>query len=76
VAFPLPVDALRELWVDGSLFHEARSVWELRRIVNERIVYQNTERRHSTLGNRAPVDYINDEEILPRLLVALAQPST
>jgi len=61
---------------NGSLFHEARNVWELRRIVNERIVYHNAERRHSTLGNRAPEDYIKDEEILPRPRVALAQPST
>ena len=60
----------------GSLFHDARNVWELRRVVNERIVYHNAERRHSTLGNRAPVDYISDEEILPRPRVALAQPST
>lgn len=60
----------------GSLFHDTRNVWELRRVVNERIVYYNAERRHSTLGNRAPVDYINDEAILPRPRVALAQPST
>ena len=51
-------------------------MWELRRIVNERIIYHNVERRHSALGNRAPLDYIHDEEILPRPLVTPAQPST
>jgi hypothetical protein len=60
----------------GSLFQEARNVWELRRIVNERIVYYNAERRHSTLGNRAPMVHIRNEEIMPWPMVALAQPST
>lgn len=41
---------------NGSLFHEARNVREGRRIVNERIVSQNVERRHSTLGNGEPID--------------------
>ena len=40
-----------------SLFQDANTMQELRQIVEKRIRYYNQERRHSTLGNRAPLVY-------------------
>ncbi len=41
-----------------SLFREAESLEELTKIVNERMKYYNEERRHSALGNQAPLDWL------------------
>ena len=41
-----------------SLFLEAKDICELREVVAERIDYYNGERRHSALGNQAPLVWI------------------
>jgi len=43
-----------------SLFLDAQSLDELRRIVAERIAYYNTVRRHSSIGYRAPLDLVRE----------------
>ena len=43
-----------------SLFCEASSLDELRVIVEERVDYWNTRRRHTTLQNRIPIKYIEE----------------
>ena len=55
-----------------SLFHEAANIWELGRLIAQQIEYHNSRRRHSALGNTAPIDYIIQEEILPQPALALA----
>lgn len=40
-----------------SLFLDAKTPEELRSIVKEQIVYYNTKRRHSSLGNIPPIAY-------------------
>ena len=59
-----------------SLFYEAANIWELKRLIAQQIEYHNTRRRHSTLGNTAPIDYIIQEEILPQPAFALATQRT
>jgi len=59
-----------------SLFYDAMNIWELRRVIGQQIDYYNRKRRHSTLGYMAPIDYIIQEAILPRLALGLALPST
>jgi transposase InsO family protein len=41
-----------------SLLVEARDLVELETVVTERMVYYNRERRHSALGNQAPMAYV------------------
>jgi putative transposase len=41
-----------------SLFLDADDLEALRRVVDERMDYYNRERRHSSLGNKAPLDYV------------------
>lgn len=41
-----------------SLFLEAETVNELRQVVDQRMVYYNGERRHSTIGYQSPLAYI------------------
>lgn len=41
-----------------SLFLDAPSLADLRRVVAARIAYYNGRRRHSSLGNRAPLTYL------------------
>ncbi len=41
-----------------SLFLEAKDICEFRRVVAERIDYYNGERRHSALGNQAPLVWV------------------
>lgn len=41
-----------------SLFLEAETVNELRRVVDQRMVYYNGERRHSSIGYQSPLAYI------------------
>ncbi|MGH8568543.1 MAG: IS3 family transposase [Gammaproteobacteria bacterium] len=47
-----------------SLFLDARDLTELTGVVAERVRYYNRERRHSTLGNQAPLTYI--ARLIPR----------
>jgi len=42
-----------------SLFLDAPSLADLRRLVAQRITYYNGRRRHSSLGNRAPLVYLS-----------------
>lgn len=56
-----------------DLFLEARNIWELKRVVKERIEYYNQERRHSTLGQVAPLTYLKREKILPEETESLVQ---
>jgi len=58
---------------NADLFLNARNIWELRRVVNERMEYYNETRRHSALGYMSPLNYINHEMILPEPAVVLAQ---
>jgi putative transposase len=55
-----------------SLFFEAANIWEVGRLITQQIDYYNSRRRHSTLGNTAPIDYIVQEEILPQPALGLA----
>jgi transposase InsO family protein len=57
---------------NGSLFFEAANIWELGRLVAQRIEYHNRRRRHSALGYVAPIDYIIQKEILPQPALGLA----
>jgi putative transposase len=41
-----------------SLFLEARTITDLIQIVDERMAYYNSERRHSSIGNVPPLTYI------------------
>jgi len=56
-----------------DLFLEARNIWELKRIVKERIERYNQERRHSTLGQVAPLTYLKREKILPEETKSLVE---
>jgi transposase InsO family protein len=58
-----------------SLFHEAANIWELGRMIAQQIDYYNRRRRHSTLGNTAPINYIIQKEILPQPALGLATSS-
>ena len=42
-----------------SLFLDAPSLADLRHLVGQRIAYYNGRRRHSSLGNRAPLVYLS-----------------
>jgi len=41
-----------------SLFVEAKSLAELRLVLSQRVRYYNLQRRHSSLGNLAPMSYL------------------
>ena len=41
-----------------SLFLDARTLHELEAVVAERMAYYNRERRHSSIGYRAPASYL------------------
>ena len=41
-----------------SLLVDAANLAELERIVGQRIAYYNRRRRHSALGNQAPLTYL------------------
>ena len=57
----------------GSLFGDARNMWELRRAIADQIEYYNARRRHSTLGYLAPWTYVKQEVTLPDPTLDLAQ---
>jgi len=59
-----------------SLFSDAKNIWELKRWIAVQIEYYNCRRRHSALGYTAPINYVIQEEILPRAAVALATQGT
>ena len=56
-----------------DLFLEAKNIWELKRIVEERIEYYNQDRRHSALDYKSPINYLKREKILPEETKSLAQ---
>ncbi len=68
---------------NGSLFFDARNMWELRRAIALQIEYCNAQRRHSAcvranthrhaLGYFAPWTYIKKEVTLPKPALDLAQ---
>ena len=55
-----------------GLFYEAANIWEVGRLIAQQIDYYNSRRRHSSLGNTAPIDYIVQKEILPQPALGLA----
>ena len=57
----------------GSVFFDARNMWELRRVIAEQIEYYNVRRRHSALGYLSPWTYIKQEVTLPEPTLELAQ---
>ena len=52
-----------------SLLSEAATLEELEWVIDRQMRYYNTERRHSGLGYRAPVVYLKEAGIHPRVLV-------
>ena len=58
---------------NADLFADARSIWELRRMINERMEYYNEKRKHSALGYVSPLSYIKHEMILPEPAVVLVK---
>lgn len=56
-----------------DLFLEARNIWELKRIVRERIEYYNKDRRHSALEYLSPINYLKREKILPEETKSLVE---
>ncbi len=55
-----------------DLFLNAGNIWELNRIVKERIEYQNKDRRDSALDYKSPINYLKREKILPEETKSLA----
>lgn len=43
-----------------SLFLDCRTIGELRELIKERILYYNTVRRHSSLGQISPVEFLKN----------------
>lgn len=43
-----------------DLFWECQTLEELKRVVSEQMVYYNTKRRHSSIGNIAPLAYLKN----------------
>ncbi len=60
----------------GSLFGDARNIWELRRAIADQIEYYNVTRRHSALGYVSPWAYVKQEVTLPEPTLDLAQISS
>ena len=58
---------------NADLFLDVRNIWELRRVIDERVRYYNRRRRHSALGYMAPLTYIKHEMDLPEQTIALAK---
>ncbi|MFZ2349305.1 MAG: DDE-type integrase/transposase/recombinase [Candidatus Bipolaricaulis anaerobius] len=50
---------------NGSLLSEAATLEELEWVIDRQMLYYNQERRHSGLGYRAPMAYLEDEGIHP-----------
>jgi len=60
---------------NGSLLSEAVTLEELEWVIDRQMRYYNTERKHSGLGYRAPVAYLEEQGIYPRFLVEIGPPS-
>ena len=60
---------------NGWLLSEAATLEELEWVIDRQMRYYNTERRHSGLGYRAPVVYLKEVGIHPRVLVETGPPS-
>lgn len=45
-----------------DLFWECQTLSELKEVVREQMVYYNTKRRHSSLGNIAPLTYLKERQ--------------
>lgn len=45
-----------------SRFSEAPNMRDLREVIEERVRYWNEDRRHSSLGQRSPLNYLREEE--------------
>lgn len=43
-----------------SLFLDCQTIDELKKVVKERVLYYNTKRRHSSLGNISPAEYLKN----------------
>jgi len=56
---------------NGSLLSEAATLEELEWVIDRQMLYYNQERRHSGLGYRAPMAYLEDEGIHPKVLVEI-----
>jgi len=56
---------------NGSLLSEAATWEELEWVIERQMRYYNTKRRHSGLDYRAPVAYLKEEGIHPRVLVEI-----
>jgi len=53
---------------NASLFIEARDLRDLRTLIDRQMKYYNRQRRHSSLGNRPPLEYLKSEGIGPNTL--------
>jgi len=51
---------------NASLITEAGSLSDLCEVVNRQMRYYNRERRHSGVGNRPPLAYLESEDLRPR----------
>jgi len=56
----------------GSLFFDAKNMWELRRVIALQIEYYNAQRRHSALGYLSPWAYVKQEVTLPKRTLDLS----
>ena len=56
-----------------DLLLDAKNIWELKRVVKERIEYHNQDRRHSALEYLSPVTYLKREKVLPKETESLAE---
>ena len=52
-----------------SLLSEAATLEELEWVIERQMTYYNEERRHSALGYRSPVEYLEEQGIRPGVLV-------
>ncbi len=56
---------------NGSLLSEAATLEELEWVIDRQMLYYNQERRHSGLDYRAPMAYLEDQGIHPKVLVEI-----
>jgi hypothetical protein len=60
---------------NGSLLSEAATLEEVEWVIDRQMAYYNRERRHSGLDYRAPLTYLEEQGIHPRVLVETGPPS-
>lgn len=51
------------------LFLEAATLEELEWVIGKQMDYYNSDRRHSSLGYRSPMEYLTSEGIITKMLV-------